>query len=159
VQHPTPEQLDEMARLGRLRFPQETGGVLHNGRLIEMPNRATPVDAVDSYLITVEDIFDAVGGATTEEVLFWHTHPGGMIGPSSVDLGSQIEGFQYMVVTVFPTDYVATRYGEKRRDAQEAKRVRGSGSHTNGPSAEGAGRSDRRRQASTDLLDGARLGS
>ena len=107
VQHPSPEQLDEMARLGQVASPRETGGVLLAGVLIEMPNQSSEEDL---YSFLIDDLEQVIGDATIDEVLFWHTHPGGNIGPSKYDLERRLEGFQYMVVALTPEGPVPARY-------------------------------------------------
>lgn len=109
MQHPTPEQLDQMASLARQRSPRETGGVLLRGELIEITNRA-PEDCTDLYNYTVDDLEAVIGDASVDEVLFWHTHPNGWIGPSRYDMESRLEGFQYLVVTITENAAIPVRY-------------------------------------------------
>ena len=111
MQHPTPEQVDQMASLGRLRMPYETGGVLLRGNLIELPNSAPADDQGDRYVLTIDQLRETLGDASVDDVLFWHTHPAGGVGPSSVDLQARLPGFQYMVVALHVDgSAVTTRY-------------------------------------------------
>jgi proteasome lid subunit RPN8/RPN11 len=136
-------------------MPYETGGVLLRGKLIEIPNRALEMDL---YNITIDDLREVVGDAMPDEVLFWHTHPGGMIGPSSMDLDARLEGFQYMVVSLdIDGSHLATRYGGTSAE-QEEQRVRGRRTHTGRSSAEGSGRHELGREAASDLPDRAGAG-
>lgn len=99
-----------MAFLGSLRAPLETGGVLLRGVLIEMKNQAAEAERTDQYLFTVDALEAVIGDASIDEVLFWHTHPGGMVGPSKQDLEGRLEGFQYMVVALTEDAAIPVRY-------------------------------------------------
>lgn len=44
------------------------------------------------------------------EYLVWHTHPRGLIGPSSEDLRYRVKGVEYLVVTLTETGSVPVRY-------------------------------------------------
>lgn len=111
MQHPTPEQVEQMADYGRLRMPLETGGVLVKGKLLELPNSAPEDEQGDRYLLTIDQLRETIADATVDEVLFWHTHPQGHVGPSLYDLEGRLEGFQYMVVALQDDGAaVTTRY-------------------------------------------------
>lgn len=99
-----------MARLGDLRSPLETGGVLLKGRLLELKNEAAPADQYDSYSIKMPALEAAIGNATIDDVLFWHTHPAGNVGPSKMDLEGRLEGLQYMVVALTKDGAIPVRY-------------------------------------------------
>lgn len=94
-----PEDVAEIVRLGTLRAPSEACGILltradGGARIAEVPNRAAEPYA--NVLMLNEDIQDAllevVGdpacypGNLTRELVVWHTHPGGLVGPSKVDM-------------------------------------------------------------------------
>lgn len=96
----TPEQMAEMAACGRLRSPREACGVLARGALAELPNRSSEDDLA---WISKQDLEAALAShqdLRREELIFWHTHPGGFVGPSRTDLQNRVEGFSYLVVTL-----------------------------------------------------------
>lgn len=83
--------------------------MLARGELLELPNRA-PEDCTDRAVISADDI---PADLTVDEVLFWHTHPGGNVGPSGsdLDLKRQMPDLQYLVVTLVKDGtYIATRF-------------------------------------------------
>lgn len=99
-----------MAVIGRLRSPLETGGVLLKGELLELPNQAPMDERTDRYLIYLGHLETVIGDASVDDVLFWHTHPGGMVGPSKMDMEGRLERFQYMVVALTENDAIPVRY-------------------------------------------------
>lgn len=55
---------------------------------------------------TGSDIVDADEG----DIVLWHSHPSGLVGPSRGDMRAKLEGLRYMVVTL--TDDGAPLYTE-----------------------------------------------
>lgn len=45
---------------------------------------------------------------TPDDVWLWHTHPGGNVGPSRMDMQNRVEGVNYLVVAL--PDGPAVRY-------------------------------------------------
>lgn len=104
--------IDSIAECGRSASPKEACGILLpipvNGvEVIEIPNRSeTPEDSIemmgDDVLIALEQVFrgdfpeDLIDGLT-----FWHTHPGGNIGPSRFDIQNKPPRVRGLVVTLF----------------------------------------------------------
>jgi proteasome lid subunit RPN8/RPN11 len=65
----------------------------------EMRNRA--FSPTDSFVIDTKTIRQLITKAEQwRDVIVWHTHPGGNIGPSRGDLESKVEGVNYLVVTL-----------------------------------------------------------
>ena len=107
----TDEDVRQILGYGLERYPHEACGVLVLGRpqgsrrLRELPNRAdTPEDEVlmtsEDITRTLEGMGALVGGL---EVVFWHTHPGGNVGPSRMDMRfkrEQLGNARCLVVTV-----------------------------------------------------------
>lgn len=102
--------------LGRLRAPIEAAGFVFPGdRLIELANRShTPTT---NFEFEPEDVMLAIQAAQLdltdedwEDAVFWHTHPGGMIGPSKVDLDNRLGPITHLVVTLTPEGYIPTSY-------------------------------------------------
>lgn len=103
--------VQEIARIGRLRSPNEACGLLLpasvNGvQVIELPNRShTPHDSFEMHgndmLIALEQVFR---GDFPEELIpgltAWHTHPGGGLGPSMADLENKPVHLKSLVVTL-----------------------------------------------------------
>lgn len=94
-----PDDIAQIVRLGTLRAPSEACGILltradGGPRIAEVPNRATEPTAnvfIDGEEFT-ETLRRIVGdpacypGNLTRELVVWHTHPGGLVGPSKVDM-------------------------------------------------------------------------
>lgn len=95
--------------LGIEAAPEEACGVLVNEtegvRIVQMLNRAE--DRTSSYRIDPKMLRTlALKPASWAHVVIWHTHPGGLVGPSPGDLEYKIQGVRYLVVTV-PSGEVA----------------------------------------------------
>lgn len=103
--------VQEIARIGELRRPNEACGVLlpfpWRGQPVwELPNRA--LKPHDSFLMTSEDVVLQLQGwidenpeaAKWENMTFWHTHPSGNTGPSQEDLDNRIINCGNLVVSL-----------------------------------------------------------
>lgn len=109
----------EIVRIGLDRAPIESCGILLpapgdtlrrsgiNARVIELPNRS--LRARDSYEILGSDIlyelehwFAAVNQEDRDNIVIWHTHPGGNVGPSRGDLDHKLGDLSYLVVSIHP---------------------------------------------------------
>lgn len=96
-----PETLEEIQRLGQAVLPNEACGVIYNHRVIQVPNRAD--DPAKSYVLHGIDIVEALrpyDEAEATDLIIWHTHPSGRIGPGPGDMGMRLEGFRYLVVSL-----------------------------------------------------------
>lgn len=104
--------VQEIERIGQLRYPNEACGLLlsepYRGKWIwEMPNRSSTPS--DSFTLSGQDIMIALEeylpAQLTEEFLqtltVWHTHPGGNLGPSASDLKCKPKHFKNLVVTLY----------------------------------------------------------
>lgn len=98
----------KIAEIGMDRRPAEACGILlqpgheHKGeRVFEMPNRAMGPN--DEFVMNGDDILLVLEGYSgeLEKLTIWHTHPGGQIGPSSLDLAERPGEFGYLVVALF----------------------------------------------------------
>lgn len=86
--------LQEIEKIGRLRIPTEACGLLleiphtdstgRTTRVLEIPNRS-PLPH-NSYVMDSDDIRLVMEGKPDQLVAAWHTHPGGLIGPSLADM-------------------------------------------------------------------------
>lgn len=105
------EMVLEIARIGRLRAPNEACGLLlptpiRGRQVIELPNRSkTPHD---SYEMKGEDMYLALqsvfGPEVPEDIIpgltAWHTHPNGGLGPSKFDIQNKPANLHSLVVTL-----------------------------------------------------------
>lgn len=115
----TKQILDAIGRIGRDRLPNEACGLIlpppgdasrapgMHRQVIELPNRSQ--SPRDSYEIGHGDIQVAcetwinqpdVEQEDLDNLVVWHTHPSGHIGPSRGDLGSKAPGIAYLVITL-----------------------------------------------------------
>lgn len=98
-----------MLNLGIEAAPDEACGLLvkeaeDEYRVIQLVNRAD--DPTRSYQIDAETIKAlALKPEVWAHVAVWHTHPGGLVGPSAGDLEHKVERVKYLVVTI-PTGEV-----------------------------------------------------
>jgi proteasome lid subunit RPN8/RPN11 len=103
----------EIARIGELRKPNEACGILlpykvKQHQVIELPNRSkTPHDEVmmmgEDIVLELEMLFgdyDKLPEGFAEQLTFWHTHPGGNLGPSTYDLKHRPKLGKSLVVTL-----------------------------------------------------------
>jgi proteasome lid subunit RPN8/RPN11 len=120
------EALAEIHALGELRAPAEACGLLlpvpfgtrADGRprtVIEMPNRAARPH--DSYYFTTDDVKIEIGKwmayqppAVLKDIIIWHTHPGGGVGPSTDDIKQKQNGVTYAVVALTSDGPVAAMF-------------------------------------------------
>lgn len=92
--------------IGQLRKPMEACGVVvpdlseaPRDWVKELTNRSpSPHNAYDIDPATITDLLAApeIWG----NVLIWHTHPSGHVGPSRGDMHARIDGLKYLVVTL-----------------------------------------------------------
>lgn len=95
----TERDIAQIVGIGLQKHPHEACGLLITGaeglaRISEVPNRAP--DPSKDVVMTADDIEEAlrrmVGdparypGNLARELVVWHTHPGGLVGPSKVDM-------------------------------------------------------------------------
>lgn len=92
--------------------PREAVGLLTNdGRVISLPNRA--YEPENSFEVTKEDILSAIRGYEVEDLTdltIWHSHPGGGVGPSKIDMQQKLPFLNHLVVTIVDDDIVLTWY-------------------------------------------------
>jgi proteasome lid subunit RPN8/RPN11 len=112
----TPEIVARIAAIGAQRRPQEACGILLGfDHLVELPN--TSEDPEHAYVIARDAIVDAIqlwygqhGPIPAEDLLdphptlinliVWHTHPNGFVGPSRGDMQCREDGCKYLVVSL-----------------------------------------------------------
>lgn len=94
--------LERILHLGIEEAPNEACGLLVNEfegvRVVKMINRAT--NPVNGYVLDASTIRQLATQRQWSHVAVWHTHPGGLVGPSSGDLEHKVPNVKYVVVTV-----------------------------------------------------------
>lgn len=102
----------ELLRITKLRAPNEATGLLFaDGRVVELPNHsASPHNSFEMHrediIAQLDDEMMYLG------VTLWHSHPGGGVGPSSIDMRQKQKYtfFQYLVVSLVDGELVSTWY-------------------------------------------------
>lgn len=106
----SPEMVGRILEIGRLSGDCEACGILvktpnePDGALVHLDNIAE--DPTRSYEIDSGELvkaLDRVGvglKVRSEDLIIWHTHPSGLIGPSEGDMRRRIHEFTYMVVAL-----------------------------------------------------------
>lgn len=96
--------LDRIRDIGIEEAPNEACGVLideapHGVRVVQLRNRAD--DPTTGYRIDPQTLRTlSLAPDHWANVIVWHTHPRGTVGPSSGDLEYKIPGVNYVVVAV-----------------------------------------------------------
>ena len=104
----TPEVIDQILVIGQKRQPNEACGViLPHDLVVELPNVAK--NPTEAYEIDNEDLVKVLvpllqsedeGDLQRSDIIIWHTHPSGSVGPSEADMMARASGFRYLVVAV-----------------------------------------------------------
>lgn len=106
----SPEIVDQVLLLGQAEEPNEACGVITpDSKVIQLPNVSPSPNS--SFEIASEDLVNAMNSylerspvhpasLTREHFIIFHTHPGGVVGPSRGDLRERIKGFQYVVISL-----------------------------------------------------------
>lgn len=102
--------IPKIMELGMQSRPKEACGVIvpelatpPDQWVVQMINRAdTPETEYKISSATVKQLLDDMTSAQRvwDNVIIWHTHPSGMVGPSRGDMHSRIEGLTYLVVSL-----------------------------------------------------------
>jgi len=94
------------------RAPLEAVGlILPDDDIIELPNRSDEPE--DQFVASRNDIIEALSdikGIDLENVVLFHTHPGGGVGPSKIDMRNKTPFQYHLVVTVVDGDVVYSWY-------------------------------------------------
>lgn len=105
--------VDEIAMIGKKRMPNEACGVIlpypvKDRQVIELPNRSkTPHDEVrmrgEDLVLELEALFGEdtpLPENLATDITFWHTHPGGNVGPSAHDMSEKPQVGKHLVVSL-----------------------------------------------------------
>lgn len=87
--------------LGMAHRPNEVCGIYTKTKLFTLENVSR--DPTNSYQIDAEELVQLLRRLQiedTDEFGIWHTHPGGMVGPSAGDIPTKIPGFNYFVMAI-----------------------------------------------------------
>ena len=116
----TDNLMQQIANIGRERVPAEACGVLlpepyAGSQVWEMPNRSkTPHDSFEmlgsDIVLSLEGWFAGKDDDEVKEVVIWHTHPRGNIGPSRYDMRNRLEGHHHLVISLTEGDAKASWY-------------------------------------------------
>jgi proteasome lid subunit RPN8/RPN11 len=97
--------IPQIMAIGMQEAPNEACGII-------VPELGLPADLwvkqmknqhpspTNSYAIDPETIATIARSSAWEDVIVWHTHPGGSVGPSRGDLQARRPGLRYLVVTL-----------------------------------------------------------
>lgn len=96
----TEAHIEKIMELGLDRAPNEACGVIAGRAVLEIENLSESPH--DSYMVEGRQIVESlrIGGFENDEIIIWHTHPSGFVGPSEGDLRTRIEGLHYLVVSL-----------------------------------------------------------
>jgi proteasome lid subunit RPN8/RPN11 len=106
-----PETLDQILKIGQENLPNEACGILiplpGNPILRELSNSHWTPET--GYSVNNDELVNALKAIlndhptltlTKSDVVVWHTHPSGYIGPSEDDLRYKEADLQYLVVAM-----------------------------------------------------------
>ena len=95
--------------------PREAVGLIFSNQVLELPNRAGKPES--TFEVTRADLrwgAEKLGASATDlvrgEVILWHSHPGGGVGPSLQDLRHKTPFKYHLVVALVDGDIIPTWY-------------------------------------------------
>lgn len=105
-----PEHLEQIKQWGLEKLPHEACGVIIElpgesvirqlGNYADDPTKGYKVDNTELVEVLAEVIESSGHGVLRDQVVVWHTHPSGHIGPSTEDLASKVSDLRYLVVSL-----------------------------------------------------------
>jgi len=89
--------------------------LLHGSHIVMLPNRSKfPHSAFEirgeDLRLALEQWLEDNDSSLWTQVVFWHTHPGGGVGPSTVDLKNKPKGANSLVIALTKEGPVLTFY-------------------------------------------------
>ncbi len=85
------------------------GLIMPGDRLVLLTNHSKSPQ--NGFEVSRREIFDVISGQPDlDRVIFWHSHPGGGIGPSRIDMQQKMPVFRHLVVSIVNDDLVYTFY-------------------------------------------------
>lgn len=106
--------LKELRRLSREAYPEEAVGLIFpDERVVSLTNHSPHPRT--NFEITKQELLDALEYAEEnewhiDEVVFWHSHPAGGVGPSRTDIQQKTPLKHHLVVTIAEEDIISTWY-------------------------------------------------
>lgn len=105
-----------LSSLVRASSPNEAVGLIVRDHIVlELTNASDQPES--SFAVGVDDIIKAVDEANLsmteadwEGIILWHSHPGGGIGPSRVDMRNRVPRWSHLVLTIDGDDIIPTWY-------------------------------------------------
>jgi proteasome lid subunit RPN8/RPN11 len=102
--------------IAELRHPAEAVGMMIDDQVLELPNRS--LKPLSSFLFTPADIALTLQNNNIDpniwqrpgDIILWHTHPSGGVGPSRLDVQNKLQYVRHLVVTVTPEGPIPTWY-------------------------------------------------
>ncbi len=98
----------------RERAPHEAVGIIYNDLVYELGNHsATPESAFEFHRRDLRSLIEALNiplERVNSEVVLWHSHPNGGVGPSRIDMQHKTPLDHHLVVSITGDDIVATWY-------------------------------------------------
>lgn len=91
--------------------PQEAVGIIvDENHVIVLPNHAA--DPTRNYELFKSEILQALNELEdpAESIVIWHSHPGGGIGPSRIDLQNKVPDVPHLVISLVDGDAIPTWY-------------------------------------------------
>lgn len=102
---------DELSKIIRAKAPQEAVGlILNEDEVVELPNHSsTPTNHFEVHKV---DILGIIGhlDIDPQDVIFWHSHPSGGIGPSRTDLQQKTLFHYHLVLALIDGTIVPSWY-------------------------------------------------
>lgn len=100
------QQLKEM--ILRAAPGEAVGLIIDDNTAIELPN----LDGVEGHFrVSRESIRDALSTVSNiENVAFWHSHPGGGVGPSTFDMRAKTPFIFHCVIAIVDGELIPTWY-------------------------------------------------
>lgn len=97
------EVVEQITQWGIEHAPQEVCGLIHTRRDGFMVYRVTNIaaDPCREYTFDASELVEVMAEVPTRnDVICWHTHPGGTVGPSEGDVRRKVRGVRYLVVAI-----------------------------------------------------------
>lgn len=103
----------QLLRIVAMIAPHEAVGLLWGDRLVTLKNASPSPE--DSFAVEISEIRGVVHALEIpydrlDELIIWHSHPAGGVGPSRFDMRNKTPLKHHLVVSLVEGDLVATWY-------------------------------------------------
>lgn len=107
--------VDSIGQIGEFRKPNEAVGIIVKQKVFELPNRGLDPQHgftihTDDIRITLENNAILMHQTDWDNMVLWHTHPGGSIGPSPMDMRTKVVNVMNLVIALTDDGPVPTIY-------------------------------------------------